>query len=393
MVAGRLQEKSGYFHVVLSYKDNNGVRKQPWFRTGLRIRGNKKHAEEILLYYRMNFDVQSGRLNCIKYGNPEKQMNMLFSDYLLLWLEEIKITVAETTYAGYRYNVKNTIAPYFNAKGIRLSALSAYALNEFYQEQRKRVSANTVIRYHANIYKALSDAVKDGLIADNPAKKVYKPKAKQYIAEYYTKDELKALFKAVKGTKIEFAVLMAGFYGLRREEIVGLKWSAIHFEEKTITIKHTVVECNVDGKYQIVARDMGKTKKSIRTLPLIPVIEELLRQIKVAQEKDKEFFGLDYCFDDQEYIYRETNGRLMKPNTITRNFTRIIEKNKHMKKIRFHDLRHSCATLLRREGVSMGDIQKWLGHSQISTTEQIYAHFDYENHLQSAKRIVNALSR
>jgi integrase len=219
------------------------------------------------------------------------------------------------------------------------------------------VSANTVIRYHANIYKALSDAMKDGLIADNPAKKVHKPKAKQYIAEYYTKDELKALFKAVKGTKIEFAVLMAGFYGLRREEIVGLKWSAIHFEEKTITIKHTVVECNVDGKYQIVARDMGKTKKSIRTLPLIPAIEELLRQIKVAQEKDKEFFGLDYYFDDEEYICRETNGRLMKPNTITRTFARIIEKNKHLKKIRFHDLRHSCATLLRREGVEMADIQ------------------------------------
>ena len=91
MVAGRLQEKSGYFYVVLSYKDNNGVRKQPWFRTGLKIRGNKKNAEKILLYYRMNFDIQSGKLNCIKYGNPEKQMNMLFGDYLLLWLEEIKL--------------------------------------------------------------------------------------------------------------------------------------------------------------------------------------------------------------------------------------------------------------------------------------------------------------
>ena len=82
-----------------------------------------------------------------------------------------------------------------------------------------------------------------------------------------------------------------------------------------------------------------------------------------------------------------------KKEDITRTFARIIEKNKHLKKIRFHDLRHSCATLLRREGVEMADIQKWLGHSQISTTEQIYAHFDYENHLESAKRISNTLSR
>ena len=181
MVAGKLQEKSGYFYVVLSYKDNNGVRKQPWFRTGLKIRGNKKHAEEILLYYRMNFDVQSGKLNCIKYGNPEKQMNMLFGDYLLLWLEEIKITVAETMYAGYRYNIKNTIAPYFNSKGIKLAMLTAFVIDEFYQEQRKRVSANTVIRYHANIHKALSDAVKDGLITDNPAQRVRKPKGEHTI--------------------------------------------------------------------------------------------------------------------------------------------------------------------------------------------------------------------
>ena len=89
MVAGRLQEKSGYFYVVLSYKENNGVRKQPWFRTGLKIRGNKKNAEKILLYYRMNFDIQSGRLNSIKYDNPAKQMNMLFGDYLFVYFNLI----------------------------------------------------------------------------------------------------------------------------------------------------------------------------------------------------------------------------------------------------------------------------------------------------------------
>ena len=394
MVAGRLQVKKDYYYIVLSYKNNDGKGKEKWFRTGLKIKNNKRKAEEILLHYRLNFNVNMECLNnSERVHHAEKNVNMLFGDYLLCWLEERKSMIELTTYVGYKNNLIGVIVPYFNERKVTVASLNARIIDEFYQTQLKRVSPNTVIRYHANIRKALADAVKDDLISCNYADKAHRPKLQPYIADYLCRDELLELFKAVKGKKIEFAVLMAGFYGLRREEIVGLKWSAIHFEEKTITIKHTVVECNVDGKYQIVARDMGKTKKSIRSLPLIPTIEELLRQIKVAQEKDKEFFGLDYCFDDEEYICRETNGRLMKPNTITRNFARIIEKNKHLKKIRFHDLRHSCATLLRREGVEMADIQKWLGHSQISTTEQIYAHFDYENHLESAKRISNALSR
>ena len=346
------------------------------------------------MYYRLHFDIQTGKLNGSKYGNPKKHIDMLFGDYLLVWLEEIKMTVEATTYAGYKNNIQYIIAPYFNRKNIRLRTVNAYIIEEFYREQLKRISANTILKYHANIRKALSDATKDGLIGDNPAKKVHKPKANHHVANYYTKEELKTLFKVAKGSKIEFPVLMAGCYGLRREEIVGLQWSAIDFANKTITIRHTVVQCMVDGSYQILKRDWGKTKKSIRMLPLISLIEKVLLEMRKREEEDRAFFGENYCSDYENYIYKETNGKIVKPDNITRNFARLLKTHhKLLRKICFRDLRHSCATILRHEGVYMEDIQKWLGHSQITTTEQIYAHFEYETHIKSAQKLQEALKR
>ena len=391
MVAGRLQVKKDYYYIVLSYKNNDGKRKEKWFRTGLKIKNNKRKAEEILLHYRLNFNVNMECLNnAERVHHAEKNVNMLFGDYLLCWLEERKSMIELTTYVGYKNNLIGVIVPYFNERKVTVASLNARIIDEFYQTQLKRVSPNTVIRYHANIRKALADAVKDDLISCNYADKAHRPKLQPYIADYLCRDELLELFKAVKGKKIEFAVLMAAYYGLRREEIVGLKWSCINFKNKTITIKHTVVQCMLDGKFQVVGRDRGKTQKSIRTLPLIQSIEKMLLLMRANQEGDKEFFGEDYYTEYDEYVYKDPNGKIVKPSYISQNFARVIKNNPKFRKIRFHDLRHSCATLLRREGVPMEDIQKWLGHSDITTTERLYAHFEDLIHLKTAQRIENA---
>jgi len=397
MVAGRLQEKNDYFYIVLSYKDENGKRKEPWFKTGLKVRGNKKKAEDMLNEYRESFDIKTGQLKSptlnleiSTLSNPKSEI--LFGDYLLQWLERIKNTIEMTTYSGYKCNIKQIIAPYFNERGISLSMLSGEIIDEFYNYQIDRgVTANTVIHYHANIRKALDDAFKDGLIPYNFADKAHRPKKEDFIANYYNRDELLELFKAAKGKKIEFAVLMASYYGLRRSEIMGLKWSCVDFKEKKITIKHTVTEFSLDGKLIRVAKDRAKTKKSIRSLPLVEPVEKLLLKIKKKEEYNKEFFGTDYNYDYDEYIYKDANGELVKPGYITQAFKeQLIDQHTELRRIRFHDLRHSCATLLRSEGVPLGDIQKWLGHSEITTTEKLYAHFDYKNHLKSAMKITNA---
>lgn len=395
MVAGRLAKKNEYFYIVLSYSDDTGNRKEKWIKTGLKIRGNKAKADEMLLEYRTNFDVSTGKLKSeqeeLKKNEPDPA-DILFGDYLLQWCDDIKSTVELSTYAGYRFCIERVIAPYFNERKITLKNLNAHLIDEFYNERLKTVSTNTVIHYHANIRKALQDAYKNDLIPCNYADKAHRPKKADFISNYYNRDELLTLFQAVKGKKIEFAVLMAGYYGLRRSEIVGLKWSNVDFEYKTITIKHTITTCSIDGKYIQVAKDRAKTKKSIRSLPLIPPIYDYLVRMKKQEEINKEFFGSDYVTQYDDYIYKDKNGELVKLDFVTRNFSYQVSKIPELSKIRFHDLRHSCAALLRHEGVPMEDIQKWLGHSQITTTESIYAHFNTERHLNSAQKIYNAFS-
>ena len=395
MVAGRLAKKNDYFYIVLSYSDEAGKRKEKWIKTGLKVRGNKAKADEMLLDYRTNFDVSTGKLKS-KQDEPKKvesdPVDILFGDYLIAWCEDIKNTIELSTYAGYKLKIEHVIAPYFNERKITLKNLTAHIIDEFYNEKLKTVSANTVIHYHANIRKALQDAYKNDLIPCNYADKAHRPKKADFVSNYYNRDELLILFQAIKGQKIEFAVLMAGYYGLRRSEIIGLKWSNVDFEYKTITIKHTVTTCNIDGKLFQIAKDRAKTKKSIRSLPLIPPIYDFLIRMKKQEAINKEFFGSDYVTKYDDYIYKEKNGELINPNFVSKNFTLQVSKIPELSVIRFHDLRHSCAALLRHEGVPMEDIQKWLGHSQITTTESIYAHFDTQRHQSSAQKIFNAFS-
>ena len=139
--------------------------------------------------------------------------------------------------------------------------------------------------------------------------------------------------EAVKGDPVELAVLLAAFYGLRRGEIVGLQWQAINFQNQTLTIQ---------------------------------------------------FYKSSYSNDYKDYNCVDRLGQLIKPGYITQHFPIVLEKH-NWKRIRFHDLRHSCASLLLANGVNMKDIQEWLGHSHYSTTAYIYAHLDYSSKISSAQ--------
>ena len=163
--------------------------------------------------------------------------------------------------------------------------------------------------------------------------------------------------------------MVAAFYGLRRGEVVGLKWDAIDFERGTITIKHTVTSVQMDGKTKMYAQDSVKTKSSMRTLPLVGSFAEYFKEVKAAQEVNKKVCG---------------------PNYLTSQFPQYIQKH-GCKRMRFHDLRHSCASLLLANGVPLKQIQEWLGHSDFSTTANIYAHLDYSSKLSSASAMVNGM--
>lgn len=184
------------------------------------------------------------------------------------------------------------------------------------------------------------------------------------------------LFEAIQGDPLELCVKIAAYYGLRRSEVLGLQWDAINFKEKTISVRHKVIEVEQDGKSVLVGEDVLKTKSSFRTLPLLPVVERLLLAEKEKQETYRKLFKKSYCTDYLDYICVDQTGKLLRPNYVTEHFRWLIDKY-GFKKMRFHDLRHTCASLLLANGVPMKQIQLWLGHSTFSTTADIYAHLDY----------------
>lgn len=237
------------------------------------------------------------------------------------------------------------IIPYFRNLGVTLGDLKAVHIQAFYREQLERVKPNTVIHYHAVIHRALKYAVKTDLIDVNPADKVDRPKKNEFTGNFYSKDEMNALFDAVRGSKIEVAVMLTAFYGLRRSEVVGLKWAAVDFEQNTIEICHTVTTVRLDGKEVLVESNGTKTKSSKRTLPLVPVFRGQLLALQEEQKENRKLCGRCYNKKYADYICVDAMGNLLKPDYLSNSF-QIILQNYHLRRIRFHDLRHSCASLL-----------------------------------------------
>ena len=388
MVAGHLQEKNGMFYVVLNYRDENGKRKTPWISTNLPVKGNKKRAENFMMDVRRNFVPPN--VQRIEEREAMQKGDILFTDFLLKWLRVAKSTVKLTTYASYEMMATKIIIPYFQILNIKLKELTTEDIQDFYSAQLERVSANTVIHYHAVIHRALKYAVKIKTIQSNPAVNVERPRKEKFIGSFYDKKEINTLFDIIQSHPLEVAIKLAAFYGLRREEIIGLKWTAIDFENNTLTIQHTVTECNLDGKHIEVASDTAKTDSSLRTMPLVTNFREMLLAKKEKQEHYRKLCGRSYCKEYLDYIFVNEMGERWKPRYLSDGFKRILEQN-GLRRIRFHDLRHTCASLLLANNVPMKKIQEWLGHSDFSTTANIYAHLDFQSKISSAEAMPTGL--
>ena len=310
---------------------------------------------------------------------------------MLDWLEKQKGKVEKTTYIGYEQVIKGRLYKYFKAKKIKLVELKPKHIQDFFDFLfSEGLSGSTVKHYRANISKALKSAVITEIIDSNPATKLEPIKVKEYTADFYTQDELLNLMELIKITPIELPVVIAGVYGLRREEVIGIKWDAIDFKYKTLTIRHTVGRGRIDGVTQFIFKDRSKSDSGYRTLPLFDFIADLLKNYKNKYEENKKFYGNTYVDDYNNYICLMENGELMKPGYVTQTFSKILEQN-NLRYIRLHDLRHSCGTLLIQNGVPVKDIQIWLGHSNFQTTLR-YAHADIENKRISASVISDKLA-
>ena len=383
MVAGHLTLKNGRYYAVLNYRNAGGQRKTKWIALGLPEKGNKRKAEAELAKLRAEFE-------------PPKEVgdlssDMLFADYLLEWLEIAKGRLAVATYSSYAAMIKKPVGPYFRQRNLTLRELEARHLQMFYSEMLRKVKPNTVIHYHAIIHSALKYAVKTDMLVQNVADKVDRPKKNSFQPVFLSAEEMQKMFKALRGTKLELPVLVAAFYGFRRGEVLGLKWDAIDFERGTISVIRTVTTITLDGKQTEIEQQSAKTKSSLRTLPLIGSFREYFLQVKEAQELNKRVCGNCYNHEYDGFVFVDELGERMRANYLTSAFPKFLEDH-GLRRMRFHDLRHSCASLLLANGVPLKHIQEWLGHSDFTTTANIYAHLDYKSKITSAQAMETGLA-
>jgi len=390
---GSLQLKRGVWQAVIYYSDESGNPKQKWISTKLPERGNKKAAKEILNRELERFEKTQAEAKekIERRGKPKEvdksQAIMPFPKYCDLYVENIKDNLSPQVYESYKGNIKK-LEDYFDKRKLRVIDVTDEEIKDFYAEQRELGLKDTSIRHLANIIRpALKQARKDQLIPDNPYDYVPPLLREKPSLDFYDKREMAKLFEVIEGNRFELLIKMAGYYGFRRSEIIGLRWKAIDFDHKTISVNHKVL---VVGSKVKKSNEL-KTAMSRRTLPLIPAIEELLLAHKKEVEENKKFYGKSYNQDYLDYVFVEENGKLIYPDVVTHNFAKIL-KNNGLKHIRFHDLRHSCASIMLANGIQMKQIQEWLGHSHYSTTADVYSHLDFSAKIQSANAIFKALA-
>ena len=338
MLSGHVQQKKGRFYMVLNLRDDTGKWKPKWIATGLPIKGNKRRAEEMLRAKITEYELADSKVN----GDSDK---ILFTDFMKEWLLMRKSSLEETTYSSYYLTVVKSVCPYFEPLKLTLRDIekNPQYIQKYYSylTNERGLKGNSVRRHHANIRKALQHAFKTDLIASNPADKVDKPKVLDYPVTYYSTDELNQLFSLASDSKIFLIIVMAAFYGLRRSEVLGLKWRAIDFKKKTISISHTVTNAIDDetGKLFLVQKDRTKNKSSHRSLPLVSEVEFLLLERKKQNKEFRKLCGNCYTDEYAEYVFVDELGFLHKPNYVTRVFTALLKDNE-LTHIRFHDLRH-----------------------------------------------------
>lgn len=383
MVTGSIYERKGIYYAIVSYYVD-GRRKQKSVSTGLPVKGNKRRALEFLENLKRTYETKESMENM-------DGSRLLMTDYMDEWLKIVKPLVERATYKSYDNMVSARIRPHFEKLNLLLTEVEPKHIKMLYDEILEQgYTTNTVIHYHAVLHQALAYAVKNDYILSNPADRVKRPKKNKHISSFYTKEEILTLLDIAKDDPIYIPIVLSAYYGFRRSETLGMRWSAIDFENKTITVNHKVTELTENGKTIVYAEDKLKTKSSYRTLPLIPVVEEKLLEHKAKLERNQKLFRNSYCKEYMDYVCVDEMGKLFRPNFVSDHFGWLLKKY-GLKKLTFKELRHSCASMLVAEGIPMKSIQEWLGHSNFSTTADIYSHIDYHAKQQSAAAIGNAL--
>lgn len=316
-------------------------KKYKWYT----VKGSKKEADRFL----------TEKLNEIEKGIFIDSKNMTLVEYMNYWFEQCCITkLSPTTYESYRRNIDKYIIPQLG--NIKLSNLLPLQLQSFYNILSATLSNTSIVYIHRILHSALNQAMKWDLVVRNVADNVEVPKKNKYNATILNSEQLGKLIEVIKDTYIYIPVMIAISTGMRRGEVLGLTWENIDLENATLRVVQAIYPTQ-NGLVVLPP----KTKTSIRKISLPPTLVAILKEHK------------NNCKNDNNYVCTLEDGNLVSPSSLNHRFKQILKDN-NLPSIRFHDLRHSHASLLLSQGVQAKVISERLGHSNINITMDLYSH-------------------
>lgn len=365
MKRGYIKErKKGTFLITVELpKENDGKYRN---RKNFTVKGTRKDAEKFL----------TEKLSEIDRGLLVYNRKMKYKDYLDLWKEKTFVNLEITTIDGYVQKIEKHIKPYLgniyieDMKPLHLQNLYDKLLSEGNINNNKGLSERTVLAIHRIIHSSLKQAVRWQLIVRNIADCVEPPRAKKYKASFLSDEETRILLKKSEGTEIYIPIAIAIYTGARRGEILGLKWENINLDKGYIKIIN-----NLCSTSKGIITKTPKTQDSIRNIAISDTLINILKQHKIEQLKNKMLLGGEYI--DNNFVCSYYNGKPFNPKRFSTKFHELLKKN-NLPIIRFHDLRHSHASLLVKLGVQPKEISARLGHSNIGITMDLYSHL-YED--------------
>ena len=389
-VSGSVQEKNGFLHLVVGYKDPlTQQRKMKWLAMELPKDAPKSAIEKRKRDMLTEFEEKYARL-LDGYDDPSKYP---FIPFMHEWLDEVhRHKIQESTYLGYKGRVNGHMTKFFGEK-VTLADLKPRRIHAFYDYLRsKGDNEQTVLHYHNLLHAMFEYAIKQELFEYNPMQRVDRPSAKKYVASFYSVEEVQTLLAFAKDDVLYVPIVLSVYCGLRRSEALGMAWSNIDFEKDKIYVKQKVVELTKNGKKNIHISDDLKTESSRRVFALHPDVKKVLLKHKEQQEMYRKQFGRSYSKKYLDVVCVDQLGMLLRPNFVTEHFNTFLKKH-GLRKIRFHDLRHTCASLLVALGENMKVIQAYMGHSTMSVTADIYSHLDVSATSVASMKLASLISK
>ncbi len=360
-----IQGKCGKLYIVttqITMENGKKVSKNNWISTGLddtpaNIKTAIKQREKIFRNKALSF----------------VDMNITMSDFIDSILAKKERTISDTTFAAYYYRGQH-IKTFFGGYKVRdiNENLIADFLDSLFITYKLHPRTSKDIRTFLGL--VMDQAVKEGLVPYNPVKEVplnaklvarYSPD-KTADEEFFSYEEAECFLHRVESHELYELFYMTLFFGLRREEVLGLRWSSIDLKKKTMTVNHTVTKGT-----QINRLNTTKTKASARSYPLTDDQVKMLEHLKAKETQNRKLCGDGYT--DNDYVFKHVDGTLFYPDHVTKAFSKVIKNNPDLpQRITFHGLRTSCVSILVHDGMDIKSIKDWVGHSSIDTTLKWY---------------------